>query len=96
MGYPITGTGGAFSIAIDPSDNKPVIARYGIFFNAPTPKMVCLKKWYNGTSWTEVGYLRASDSIESISIAFDPSDNELVVMYSDEAEIMQVKKGSLP
>ncbi len=95
MGYPFTGYGGSFSIAIDPSDNNPVICGQGEFWDAPV-FMVMLMKWSSGTTWTELGYIETSEHEAGGSIAFDPSDNELVVMYVDETGKLRAKKGSLP
>ena len=97
MGYPITGWGGTFSIAIDPSDNKPVIARQGGEIENAPGNLINLMKWSSGTSWTYLGSLLTSEYAEALSIAFDPSDNDLVVMYVDGvSERLRVKKGSLP
>jgi hypothetical protein len=98
MGYPVycIESAGGFSLAIDPSDNKPVAGRVGVPIHGVTGAFINISKWSSGTSWTYLGSLRTKEYSGTIAMAISPSDNELVVLYEDEEfGKLRVRKGSL-
>ncbi len=96
MGYPITG-GGNFSLVLDPRDNRPVVSSWGDYHvDPPTKHIFSLFKWSGGTSWIDKGYLASVEHACFGVLAFNPSDNQMVVLYTDESGTLRVKKGDLP
>ena len=93
------GAGGVLTtsgLALDPSDNKPIVAFKDMSaIGGGRPHVL---KWSSGTTWTDCGDVTSGGPGGGAdkSIAFDPSDNELVVAYIDETCVVRVKKGSLP
>jgi hypothetical protein len=84
LGYPSPSRSENPSIAIDPTDNKPIVAIrdfQGPMAN-PSTTFIHVKKWSDGTSWTGLGFPSEVEGVVS-SITIDPSDNKPVVIYTD-------------
>ncbi len=85
LGYPSQVNSDSVSIAIDPSDNKPVVV-FRDWANDSNllghENGIHVKKWSGGTSWFGLGYPSEGPSFGP-SIAIDPSDNKPVVMFGD-------------
>ena len=79
MGSPGIGWGTSSAIALDPSDNKPVVV-----FRDMTDGRPHVMKWSDGTSWTDMGFL-TSYMGDHPSLTIDPSDNKPVVVFVDNA-----------
>jgi hypothetical protein len=73
MGYPSPVGGLHPAIAIDLSDNKPIVA-----FTAGSHDYVQVVKWSSGTTWTDMGTPRPSEG-DSPALAICPLDNKPVV-----------------
>ena len=80
MGSPGAGPVSAFSMAMDPSDDKPVIVYQDIHLGEPLPHAL---KWDSGTSWVDLGYPNPLG--EGGAVAIDPSDNKPVVVVGADA-----------
>ncbi len=77
MGSPGLGWNTASSIAIDPSDNKPVVVFRDMVDGRPH-----VMKWDSGTTWTDLGFLTTAFG-DHPSLTIDPSDNKPVVVFVD-------------
>ena len=79
LGSASTGLADWISIAIDPSDNKPVV----VIRDAGNAYGAHVLKWDTGTTWTDLGYA-STGGANAPSIAIDPSDNKPVVVFGDD------------
>lgn len=98
LGFASTGPSLAWhrrpKIAIDPSDNKPVV----VFSDENDSYKLRVKKWDSGTTWTDLGQISTGVGYFP-SIAIDPTDNKAVVAFIDvdsgrKARVMKWSSGT--
>lgn len=94
MGSPGVGWGTRFAMAIDPSDNKPVLVFKHYMADSTRPHVM---KWSAGTTWTDLGFPGTGVG-EYPSITIDPSDNKPVVAFrnvpKDNVQVMKWSNGT--
>jgi hypothetical protein len=95
LGFPSTGNVKGWyrppSIALDPSDNKPLVA----FGDDDNGGKIHVMKWSYATSWNDLGLVSTGEG-HYPTIAVDPSDNKPIVVFVDLAngEMAHVMKWS--
>ena len=83
LGYPTFDGSIMPSLAIDPSDNKPIVALWDSWSDKPGFGGVHVMKWLGGTSWTGLGWPGPGPTSNGPCLAIDPSDNKPVVICCD-------------
>jgi hypothetical protein len=73
LGYPSPGEGMNPTLAVDPTDNKPIVA-----FSTENYDHVHVLKWFSGTTWTDLGAPRPGEGGEA-ALVIDPTDNKPVI-----------------
>jgi hypothetical protein len=68
-----------FSVAIDPSDNKPVV----VFVDMANNHKAQVMKWSADTTWTDLGY-PSSLLADHPCLVIDPSDNKPIVVFQED------------
>jgi hypothetical protein len=86
LGSPGKGEHTGFAIAVDTSDNKPVV----VFRDSENGTRPHVFKWSSGTSWTNLGFLTSSNG-DQPSIIMDLSDNKPLVVFQDNVNSAKVR-----